>query len=127
VATRSFRGAFASGFAVDAAAERDAGEIAAQFVGPVVVDAGESARAAGALQRDQRAAVGAAVLEGGEAGRLVAREHDGHIAEERGLVVAGVGHFGLEAETRPGRAAENALLLVLIDVPVLINPVRDAR
>ena len=48
----------------DAAAERDAGELAGEVIGPVVIDADDLLRLAALLEAEQRAAMGAAVLEG---------------------------------------------------------------
>ncbi len=112
--------------AVDAARERDRAQIAAQVVAPRVVDALEVLPAATVVQADQRAAMGAAVLEGAEVTVLGARDHDGHGANKRGAVVADVGEFGLQAEKVPDRAFEYALLLKRQDVGVGVHPVGDA-
>ena len=58
---------------------------------------------------------------------LIAHDHHGHVADERRFEIAGVRDLRLESDEAPRRAAENTLLLALIDVLVLVDPVRHAR
>ena len=53
----------------DAALERDGGEVAFEVVGPAVIDAADARAVAALAWADERAAMGAAVLEGAEACR----------------------------------------------------------
>ena len=111
--------------AADAAPERDTGEVASKVVGPVVIDAGEFL----ALPRgeaQQRAAVGAAVLERVQLAVGVARHHDRHVAEVGGAERVGARQLGLEAEKVPGVAAKDALLFLRVEIRVGIDPVRHA-
>src|SRR5579883_28269 len=114
-------------FAGDASAEGDAGELAFEVVGPVVIDADDLARLAALLQAEQRAAMGAAVLEGMDRAVLVARHHDGHVAQIGGAEGVGARQLRLEAEEGPGIAAEDLRLLLLVQVAIGIDPVRNAR
>ena len=97
--------------ALHAVLERDAGELAREVVGPAVVDAGELADVAGALEAQQVAAMGAAVDEGVDRAGGVAHDDDGRFADGGGDVVAGLREFDGEAEVVPGGAFEQALLL----------------
>ena len=96
----------------NAAAERDPGELAGEIVGPVVIDADDLARLAALLEAQQRAAMGAAVLEGVDDAVGVAGHHHRHVAEigERKLVRRR--QFRFKAQEGPGVAAEDALLLL---------------
>src|SRR3989441_1000374 len=85
-------------FALYAATKRHRGEVAAQVVSPVVIDAGDLLRVAAVRQTKERAAVRAAVLEAADGAGLVARHHDRHLAGESGLEVALLGQLGLEPE-----------------------------
>jgi hypothetical protein len=92
--------------AVDAALEGDALEVAAEVVAPGVVDALEVVLdVAAVVEGDQRAAMGAAVLEAVDRAVGVAHDDDRHVADLVGAVVALVGDVGLEADEVPGRAS----------------------
>src|ERR1700744_1274820 len=89
--------------APDAVLEGDFLEVALPVIAPGVIDAGEGLGVAAALQRDQGAAMCAAVLEGVElAVRIPAYDHRG-VADKRRDEVAGVLHLDREAEIVPTR------------------------
>ena len=113
--------------AVDAVLERHRLEVAFQVVVPGVIDAGEVAGMAAPIERDQRAAVRAAVLEGVDLVIEIARHDHRHRAHEGGAVVAGLLDLGFEAEEVPHRAFEDAALLLRVDLRRLVDPERDAR
>ena len=108
--------------ALHAVLERDAGELAGEVVGPAVIDAGEFLDAAGALQAQQVAAMGAAVDEGVDRAGRVAHDDDRGLADGGRDVVAGFGEFHREAEVVPGGSLEQALLLALVLRGVGIDP-----
>ena len=112
--------------AVDAAAERDRAQVAAQVVAPGVIDALEVLHAAAVLQADQRAAMRAAVLESAKLAVLGAHHDDGHAADEGRAVVADGRQIEFEAEIVPDRAFEDALLLGGEHVLVGVHPVGHA-
>ena len=112
--------------AVGAFLERDADQVAAQVVRPRVVDALEVLRAPGVVQRDQRAAMGAAVLERVDLATLAAHDNHGHLAHERRPEVAGLLDVRLEAHVVPHGPFEDAAQLRLIVLGVLVHPVRNA-
>ncbi len=113
-------------FTLHAAAERHRGEIAAQIVSPVVIDADDLFNVAPILQAKERTAVRAAVLEAADGTRFVARHHHRHLARESGLEVALLRQLGLEPEEIPRVAAVDAFLLPGIDCLVLVYPVGNA-
>ncbi len=113
--------------AAEALAERDAGEIAAEIVAPVVVDADDVARLAALVEHEQRAAMSAAVLEGVELAVLVARHDDRHGAEVGAAIAVGPRQLGFEAEKIPGGAAKDARLLLVVDVAVRVDPIGHPR
>src|SRR5258708_33883738 len=110
----------------DAAAKGNAGELAGEVIGPVVVDADDLARLAALLEAQKRAAMGAAVLEGVNDAVYVARHHHRHIPEIGGAKAARRRQLGLHAKISPGIAAEDALLLPVLKRPIGINPLRHA-
>jgi hypothetical protein len=110
----------------DAAAERDPGELAGEVVGPVVIDAHDLLRLAAVLETEQRAAVGAAVLEGVDDAVLVAGDDHRHVAEIGEPERIGRRQLRLQAQEGPGVAAEDALLFLGIEVAVGIEPVGNA-
>src|SRR5437879_11254964 len=57
----------------------------------------------------------------------VARDDDRHVAYEGSEEALRLRQLRFEAQVAPRRAAENAFLLALVDVRVLVHPVRDAR
>ena len=102
--------------ALDAVLEGDADQVALPVVGPGMVDAAEVLGVAARLERDQGAAMGAAVLEGVELAIGVARDDDGGIADGGGAVVADVGQLGGQAQEAPQRALEQPALLGRVDL-----------
>ena len=64
--------------AAEPAPERDAGEIAAEVVAPVVIDADDVARRAALIQHQKGAAMRAAVLESMQLTVVIARHHYRH-------------------------------------------------
>src|SRR5205823_13628127 len=106
--------------------ERDADEVALEVVGPGVIDALEPLGRPRVLERDERAAVRAPVLEGVEGAVLAAYDDDGHLAHEGGAVVAGPRDVGLEADVVPDGAFEDAAELGAIVRLVLVDPVGHA-
>ena len=114
--------------ALDALLEGHARQVALQIIGPGVVDAGEALGClALVVEADQRAAMGAAVLEGVDLARPVARDHHGGVAHEGGAPVAGVRHIAFKAQETPRRALKNPLLLLRVDVLALEGPEGHAR
>ena len=94
--------------AADAAAERDAGQIAGEIVAPGMIDAGQPVLGVAALlQADEIAAMGAAVDHRMDLAVLAARDDDRRLAEKRRLVVARLGQFVGEAEILPGGAEKD--------------------
>src|SRR6266508_1159654 len=110
----------------DALAEGDAGKRAAEVVAPVVIDADDVARLPELVEHEERAAVRAAVLEGVQCAVLVTGHHHRHLTEIRAAIAVGARQLGLEAEEIPGRAAEDARLLRLIDLAVGIDAIGHA-
>src|ERR1700744_2955277 len=83
--------------ALDAILERDAAEVALPVVGPGVVDAAEILFALAVIvETDQRAAMGAAVLERIDLAVIVTGDHDRGVANLGGTEVAGLRQFHLE-------------------------------
>ena len=113
--------------ALDAVLEGDLLEVALPVVAPGVIDAGERLGVAAALQRDQRAAMRAAVLEGIEFAVGVSGDDDRGVADEGRDEVAGVLHLDRQAEIIPGWPLEDALLLGGVDAAVLEDPVGHPR
>ena len=113
--------------AVDTLLEGDPTEVAPTVVAPGVVDALELALVAAVLEADQRAAMGAAVLEGVDLAVGVPRHHHGHQADVRGAVVARARDVRLQAEEVPDRPLEDATLLGAEHLGILIHPVGHAR
>src|SRR6266436_9565069 len=114
--------------AVAALLECDAHQVAPQIVGPGVIDALEvTARRSPVVERDQRAAVGAAILEGVDLTRRAPRHDDRHLAHERGAVIARLLEVRLEARVAPGGPFEDAAQLGPVVVLVLVDPVRHPR
>ena len=108
-------------------AEGDAGEVAAKIVAPIVIDADNVARFPALVEQEQRSAMRAAVLEGVQVAVLVARHHHRHRAEARAAIGVGTFQLGFQAEEIPGRPAEDAFLLLLVDRRVRIDPIGHAR
>jgi len=114
--------------AVAAPLEGDADQTAREVVGPGVVDALEVAAGGPAIvQRDQGAAVGAAVLERMDLTLCPPHHDDRHLAEEAGAVVTRLGEIGGEADVAPDRPLEDAAQLGAVVGVVLVDPVRHAR
>src|SRR5690606_21946643 len=112
--------------AAHAVLECDPGEVAAAVIRPGVVDALEVLDVAFVLEREERAAMRATVLEGVDAAVGIAHHNDRHRSHEGGAVVAGIRDLRLEAEVVPRRAFVDALLLQAPDLFVLVHPVRHA-
>ena len=101
-------------------------EVAFQVVIPGVVDTGEIAGAASAVERDQRAAMSTAIFECIDFIVEITRHYDGHRADEAHPVIARFGDLGLETEVVPGAALVDRLLLGGMQLCGLVHPVRDA-
>src|SRR5262249_3507939 len=112
--------------AIGALLEGYAGERALEIVRPCVVDALEVLRATLIVQRDERAAMRATVLEGPDPAVLRADDDDRHLADERRPEVARSRQVGLEAHEAPRGALEDAAQLGAVVRLVLVEPVRDA-
>src|SRR6266446_5592040 len=113
--------------AVAALLERNADQVAAQVIAPRVVDALERVlHAARVVQRDQGAAVRAAILERVDTAVLPAHYDHRHLADERRPELAGLGDIGLQAHEAPGGAFEDAAQLGAIVRLVLVDPERHA-
>src|SRR5262249_23597335 len=109
--------------AADAAAGGGPGPPALEVRRPDVVDAPGLAAVTGAVEAKERAAMGAAILEGAEAAVPVACDNDRHVADEGRAVIAGIGNLDLEAEEIPGCAHEELLALADIEFGVAIERV----
>src|SRR6266480_1733620 len=114
-------------FAAQPLAEGDPGEVAAEIVAPVVIDADDIACLAALVEHEQRSAMGAAVLEGVKLAVLVARHHHRHRTEARAAISIGGRQLGFEAEELPGRPAKDARLLLLVNPTIGIRPVGNPR
>ena len=112
--------------AVDAAAERDALEVAVQIERPIVVDAGEELLVAPVPEAQQRPAMGAPVDECPNLALAIAADDNRRGSDEVQLVIAGLGDFALQAQIVPGRPPKQALLLALEDFPAVENIVGNA-
>ncbi len=108
-------------------AEGDPGEVAAQVVAPIVIDADDVARFAALVEQEQRSAVRAAVLERVQVTVLVARHHHRHRTEARAAIAVGVCELRFETEEIPGRPAKDAFLLLLVNGWVAIDPIGHPR
>src|ERR1051325_4806284 len=108
---------------LDAALERDAGELAGEVVAPAVINAGDFLAVALLGQAQQVAAMGAAVDESVDRAVRAARDYDRDLADRRRDPIAGLGDLGREAQIAPGRALEDAVLLE----PVLLGIGVDAE
>jgi hypothetical protein len=92
-----------------------------------VIEADVALGVATQLAHDHRAAVRAAIDEGVDRAVLVARHHDGRVADPGGAEVAGLRDLGLEAEVAPRRAAEDALHLEGVQRLVVVEAKRHSR
>src|ERR1700761_2162933 len=89
--------------ALDAILEGDAAEIALPVIGPGVVDAAEILFALAVIvEADQRAAMGAAVLERIDLAVIVARDDDGGLADLGDPKISGLGQFHFKCQIMPG-------------------------
>src|SRR5262249_56025105 len=91
--------------------EGDGGEVALQIVGPRVVHALEVLGRAPVVERDEGAAMRAAILEGAD--RAVGRAHHdhGHLPDESGAEVTRLREIRLQANEAPRRPLEDAAKL----------------
>src|SRR6201996_997057 len=112
--------------APDAVLEGDFLKVALPVIAPSMIDAGEGLGVAAALQRDQGAAMRAAVFEGIELAIGISGDDDRRVADERRDEIAGVFHLDREAEIVPARPLEDAPLLGGVDLAVLKHPERHA-
>src|SRR5262249_54330327 len=87
---------------------------------------GELLALARLVQTQQRAPVGAAVLERMQFAVGIARHHDRHVAEIGRPERVGARQLRLEAEKAPGVTAKDPLLLLRIEILVRIDPVGHA-
>src|SRR3954468_7950943 len=71
--------------------------------------------------------MGAAVFKGTQRALTVARDHDRHRAGRRAEIAVWLRQLGFQTEEAPGGAAEDALLLVLVEVAIGIDPIRHPR
>src|SRR5262249_58970385 len=94
--------------AMRALLERHADQSAFEVVGPGVVHALESLGRARVVERDEGAAVRAAIFERPNDTIRGPRDDHRHLADERGAIVAGLGDVGLEADVVPDRPLEDA-------------------
>src|SRR5258708_2505239 len=96
-----------SPLAIDALAERDAGQPARKVVGPIVVDANKFPNIAARLVADQRSLMSAPVDDGVDRAILSANDDDGRVSNIGGLVIARIRDFTFEAEEIPRGTAKN--------------------
>ena len=98
-------------------------EPAIEMIGPAVIAALEFLGVALVIGNDQRAAMGALIVNDADLAFGVAHQHDRLAADEGAEIVAGVFHLAFVADIDPG-SAENALQLELenrrigVDLPV---------
>src|SRR5216684_4951127 len=93
---------------VGALLEGDARQVAAQIIGPRVIDALEAPRLPPVVERDEGAAMRAAVFEGADGAVLRPHDDDGHLTHEGRAEVARPLDIGLEADVAPHRPLEDA-------------------
>ena len=113
--------------AVYAALEGHAAQIAFEVVVPGVIDALDAPPAPAFAEADERAAMGAAVLERMQPALPVAADDHRRLADEGGSPGGRLRQLRLHAEEMPGRAAEQALLLRLVKGGVAVNLEGHAR
>ena len=111
--------------AADAAAERNADEIAFEIVGPLVIGADEFLGRSRQLAAEFRGAMGAAVFEHVDRAVLRARHHDRRRPDIGADEIAGIRHLGFERHVVPGVAVEDAFDLALVDELVGVDPIRN--
>jgi hypothetical protein len=111
----------------DAAAKRDAIEIAFEVVAPRMISAGKIVGMPPPLQTDEIAAMGAAVDHGVQRAVITAGDDDRCLAEERCQVIAGFRQFTGEGQELPGRSEEDAGQLLAIDIRISEHLVGDTR
>ena len=111
---------------LDAFFERHTRQVALAVVAPCVVDTLEVVGLAGFLQRNERAAVRAAVFKGIDFAVRVAHHHHRRGASERGAVAALVGQICVQAQEVPGVAAENLRLFFGRHIQVAVERIGDA-
>src|SRR5262249_42943939 len=106
-------------------AERDADQLAAEIVGPLVIGAHEFRRGAALGGAHLHAAVGAAIDEDVDLARSVA--HRDHLlgAEPAAAEIARVRDLRLETDVKPAPAFENPLFLAGEYGRVGIDPIGD--
>src|SRR5262249_26029089 len=102
-------------FAIDAAAEWNAGEIAFEVVGPLVVRADELLGVAAQLATELGGAMRAAVLEHIDAAVVGARHHHGRGPDIGSDEIARLRHFAFERDIIPGSAVEDPVDLALVN------------
>ena len=112
--------------AIDAAAERDARQVAFQVVGPLMVRADEFLHIAAQLAAELGGTVRAAILEDIDAAILVARHHHRDRADEGTREIARIGDFRFQPDIVPGAALEDLLDLQAVNMIVGIDPVGHA-
>src|SRR5579871_6187285 len=100
--------------AADAAAERNADQVAPEIVGPLVIRADELLGRTRKLTAELRGAMRAAVLEYMDRAVLGARHHDRRRPDMGADEVARLFHLGFERHVVPGAAVKNPLDLALV-------------
>src|SRR5437764_9832362 len=109
--------------ALDAALERDPGQLAGEVIAPAVIDAGDLLAVPLLGQAQQIAAMGATVDEGVDRAVRATSDDDRDLADCRRDPIAGFGDLRRQAQIAPGRALEDPLLLD----PVLLRVRIDAE
>ena len=109
----------------DPTLEGDGTEIALQIVAPGMIGAGEILDVAAVLERDQRAAMGAAVFEAMQRAIFAAHDDHRHFAHEGGAVIALVFDIDIQAQEMPGGTLENAPLFRAQYFRILVQPERN--
>src|SRR5580704_5242832 len=113
--------------AAQAAAERQAEQLAFEVIGPLVVRAGEFLRSAAIGAAELHAAMGAAIDQNVDLTIHAAHRDDLAGAQLAAGKVPRVGDLGVETDVKPVRALEDAFLLTREDVGVGVDPVGNAR
>ena len=112
---------------LDAPPERHAHQVTGEVVAPLVVDALVLLGVAELLAAHQRAPMGAAVDEGMQCAVLVPAHDHRRVADLDALEVARFGDLRFETQVVPGRSAEDAELLAVVELAIVIDAERDTR
>src|SRR5215467_9630805 len=112
---------------LNSVSERHSAQIAAAIIAPLVVGAAEAARVTARRTAHDCPAMSAPIDPRRQNPVRVARYYHRCIADEGALEVVRKRNFGLHPDEAPNRAAENPLLLKLVDLGRAVDLVRNPR